>query len=413
MKKICLVLGATLLFASQQAGAESGVVSSPPGGSANAVGPVVSSAEANQQFENQRFTMAAESEMRSRMPVLDKMPLSLTNSAAAPAPGVAGVAFGSNQSGVSPTSFGTAQVPFTTSRVLGGFTNEAQAFPYRQTGKLYMAFGGTTYNYVCSASLIGKSLLVTAAHCVFDYGKKTAGWANKVRFVPAMDGGSQPYGYYESSQYLIPTSYYNGNDTCSVPGIVCNNDLALVHLRNNSKGEQAGVRAGYYGYGWNNYSFATPAASFQGVFGNKPCAAITQLGYPQSHDSGNIMQINTANGCYAPGLNGALKNTQLAGAMTGGSSGGPWHVNFGENAAGASYGSAGTRNVVVGVTSWGYTNIAVKVQGASSFAQNLQFPGSGYGTRGAGNIGKLVYDACDNPAFTAWKLQSRVPSRCR
>lgn len=308
-----------------------------------------------------------------------------------------------------PEAFGTSGIPYTGSRVLGGTTNPAQAYPYRRAGKLYMAIGGNTYNYICSASMIGRSLLITAAHCVHDYGKKGNGWARKVKFVPAKNSTSEPYTFFESSQYLIPTSYYNGTDTCTTRGVVCNNDIALVALRNNSRGQQAGNLTGWFGYGWNGYSYAIPSSNFQGVFGNKRFASITQLGYPGSLDSGQRMQINTAYGALK--ASGNLRNTWLGSNMTGGSSGGPWLVNFGITPSGTQYGSATVRNVVVGVTSWGYTDRRIQMQGASWFGQNREFPNGSYGSRGAGNIGKLVYDACDNPAFSGWKLQSR--GRCR
>lgn len=44
-----------------------------------------------------------------------------------------------------------------------------------------------------------------------------------------------------------------------------------------------------------------------------------------------------------------------------------------------------------GVTSWGYTDVAIKLQGASYFGVNKEFPDT-YGSRGAGNIAKLLYD---------------------
>ena len=274
-----------------------------------------------------------------------------------------------------------------------------------------MAFGGTTFNQVCSASLIGRSLLLTAAHCVHEYGQGRAGWANKVQFVPAKDDSSEPYSFFESTQFLIPISYFEGTDTCdsSAPGIVCNNDIALVALDNNSSGQQAGDLVGYYGYGWNNYSFSTPSSSFTNAFGNNLFAAITQLGYPGSHDAGLKMQINTAYGSYV--AQNDLQNTWLGSAMTGGSSGGPWLVNLGQNASGADYGTSSARDIVVGETSWGFTDNAIKLQGASTFGQNVEFPDSNYGNRGGGNIGKLVYDACDNPELSNWLLQSR--GRCR
>ena len=175
----------------------------------------------------------------------------------------------------------------------------------------------------------------------------------------------------------------------------------------NAFGQQAGNLVGYYGYGWNNYSYSTPAFSFANAFGNNLFAAITQLGYPASHDSGLKMQMNNAYGSYV--AQGNLQNTWLGSAMTGGSSGGPWLVNLGQNAFGANYGNSSVRDVVVGVTSWGYTDGTIQLQGASSFGQNAEFPSASYGSRGAGNIGGLVYAACDDPAV-GWLLQSQ--GRC-
>jgi hypothetical protein len=380
---------------------------------ANGKSETVSSDAATQSYKSQQFNILPDSQLRSRMPVTSSItpgvaPANanalITNSGALPASDIA------TQLGtkiVSPSSFGTSRIPYTTSRVLGGTANPAQTSPYARAGKLYMAFGGNTYNSVCSASMIGRSLLLTAAHCVHEYGRGNAGWARRVLFVPAKTNASEPYRSFESSQYIIPTSYFNGTDTCTVRGIVCNNDVALVALNNNSLGQQAGNLVGWFGYGWNGYSFTIPATSFQNVFGNKLFAAITQLGYPAALDSGLRMQINTAYGAFLG--NGNLKNTLLGSAMTGGSSGGPWLVNFGDNALGGTYGTASVRNVVVGITSYGYVG-GPQLQGSSWFGQNVQFPASAYGTRGAGNIGKLVYDACDNPSLTAWRLQSR--GRC-
>lgn len=177
-----------------------------------------SSAAVNSQYARQRFTMAPASQLQVRTPIASRLPQvsAIATPASAGTPGAAV----SSSSSVSPRSFGTAQVAFTGSRVVGGTAIPAQADPYNKTGKLYMAFGGTTYNYVCSASLIGRSLLLTAAHCVHNYGQGQAGFARRVRFVPAMQNGSQPYGFFESSQFLIPTPYLNGTDTCSTRGVV-------------------------------------------------------------------------------------------------------------------------------------------------------------------------------------------------
>lgn len=389
-----------------------GGTNSPP--ATQSRGQTVSSDTVTQSYTTQQFKTLPANQLRSRMPVTSVAPPANASSSLSTINGQPGAIpssddmFNKSSQEVSPSSFGTSLVPYSTSRVLGGTTNPAQSSPYRRAGKLYMAFGGTTYNTICSASMIGRSLLLTAAHCVHEYGKGSAGWARKVKFVPAKNNASEPDLFYESTQFLIPASYFNGTDTCTNTGVVCNNDIALVALGNNSSGQQAGNRVGgWYGYGWNGYSDATPAGSYQNIFGNKLFASITQLGYPGSFDSGLKMQINTAYGAYYS--TGNLKNTLLGSAMTGGSSGGSWLVNFGDNAVGGNYGSVNVRNVVVGVSSYVYLN-GVQLMGSSWFGQNVEFPNSAYGNRGAGNIGKLVYDACDNPALTGWQLQSK--GRC-
>lgn len=370
----------------------------------------VSSDAVNQPYSGQAFNMLPLNQLRTRLPVDSVKALLSVSANNSLINGTPGVAPSSDQppksnQGISPQAFKTSGFPFSTSRVLGGTTNPAQANPYSRAGKLYMAFGGSTYNYICSAALIGRSLLLTAAHCVHNYGKGNAGFATKVMFIPAQDNSSSPYRLFESTQFLIPTPYFDGTDTCIQTGVVCNNDVALVALNNNAIGQQAGELAGWFGYGWNGYSYTIPASDYRSVFGDKAFVSLTQLGYPGEFDSGVRMQLNTAYGAIF--TSGDLKNTWLGSAMTGGSSGGPWIVNFGEDAAGATYGSGSNRNVVVGVTSYGDTEARM---GSSFFGQNKEYPAADYGGRGAGNIGKLVYDACDNPAVSGWRLKSR--GRC-
>ena len=276
--------------------------------------------------------------------------------------------------------------------------------PYRFSGKLWMRFGSSWY--VCTASLVKKGILVTAAHCVHNYGQRAAGWANEVRWYPAnWAAGGGPWGYYSAQTWRIPAPYYNGTDTCQsgAIGIVCNNDIATVRLAPKGGVHAGTTLGGWYGYGWNGYSFiVTP------IFGNARVAQITQIGYPVAIDYGRQMLRGESFGKYIAltGANGKqLRNTQLGSAMTGGSSGGPWLVNFGTPpvvTGSASLGRAGTtaRNIVVGTTSWGYTALGINVQGASWFGQNAEFPLANYGGRGAGNIGKLMYDTCVSaPAY--------------
>jgi hypothetical protein len=135
--------------------------------------------------------------------------------------------------------------------------------------------------------------------------------------------------------------------------------------------------------------------------GNKQVAQITQLGYPVAFDGGDQMQRTDAVGFLYQA--GNLKNTHLGSAQSGGSSGGPWIVNFGTppvNSGGDNRGFQATQSIV-GVTSWGYVDFAPNKQGASFFGQNKEYPAQDYGGRGAGNIGFLVNSICKQAKFAA------------
>jgi hypothetical protein len=185
----------------------------------------------------------------------------------------------------------------------------------------------------------------------------------------------------------------NGNDTCS--GSACNNDLAVIILAKNASNQFIGdVVGGWLGYAWNNYSFVSSPKT-----ANLAVAATSTLGYPGLLDSGNIMQ--RADGpSYLTTINGALQIWQGSN-FTGGSSGGPWIVNFVSFypmlSGGAVIGSHAVP-AVVGVTSWGSADPnGIKDNYSSRFGQNAQFPSASYGIYGAGNIGKLLNDACSQP----------------
>ncbi|MEJ8572179.1 trypsin-like serine peptidase [Microbaculum marinum] len=315
-------------------------------------------------------------------------------------PGVSGASVGANAESDAanlsePEAFGSSTAPYTTARVavgaLGSSTTNAKtpvtSYPYRATGKLWARWGDSWY--VCTASLVKKGVLITAAHCIFNYGDRAEGWADEVRWYPANYAqNGAPYGYYSHRQLRVPTSYYAGTDTCTQAGVVCNNDIATVVL-NTRDGQYPGNVVGWYAYGWNGYSFKK--SSF---LGNKTTVQITQLGYPLAFDSGYQMIRTDAVGWYYS--SGSLKNTQIGSAQTGGSSGGPWLTNFGTKPSVSSAASLGnkTSQAVVGVTSYGSTTKGYNRQGASYFGQNKEFSGSDYGGYGAGNIGKIMQDTC-------------------
>lgn len=267
------------------------------------------------------------------------------------------------------------------------------SYPWRATGKLFFDIDGEPY--VCSGSMIAPGLLLTAAHCVFEYGMKSgAGWHTNFVFYPGLaDYGV--LGSWTARSEIIPEVYYNGTDNCYQVGVVCNNDLAIIVMNKNAAGELPGTRTSTYGYGWNGYAYITS-------FGRAFLGHLTQLGYPQSFDSGRRMERTDGIGAlWSPG--GGFYNALLGSAQTGGSSGGPWLVNFGTRPSvdyNATLGASSNSNIVVGVTSWGYGSVGNNTVGASWFGQNAQYPSTYTDThghyRGAGNIGFIVSYACSH-----------------
>ncbi|WP_436638378.1 trypsin-like serine peptidase [Microbaculum sp. FT89] len=359
---------------------------------------------------------------RTRTPVVDQRVLDLLKpaGAASGAPAVSGPNGGAESLDVAPMAYGTAGIPYTTVRAAvtrPGYARNKKMVPitsrpYSTTGKLYMKFGGSTF--VCTASLLRKGILVTAAHCISEFGNGPAGFADAAVWYPAMVSGGKrgrPFGRFRAVNIFVPEPYYDGSDTCDplYPGIVCNNDVATIALRKekvrfrNFRGKKKvvtkypGQLVGTYRFGVNGYSYTTLPAEF----GSASAAQITQLGYPVALDKGLQMQRTDSIGFRV--VDGDLINTLIGSAQTGGSSGGPWLVNFGTrpavDATDASLGFASTPNVVVGVTSYGVeTPTNVNYQGASFFGQNVEYPDADYGGWGPGNIGALMMATCTQNA---------------
>lgn len=308
-------------------------------------------------------------------------------------------------------AFGSFGIPYTTTRVqLGnqsalGVTENSRlstTYPYRTIGKLNFSAG------YCSASLIRRSVIVTAAHCIQSFGTGSALFSN-FSFRPGHYGpvgatASQaaPYGTWSATTLVRPGSWADGTDIGC--GAARDNDLAVIALNKNANGQFIGDIVGWMAYGWNNYSFVTSPKT-----GNLHTAAISTLGYPALMDGGNIMQ-RTDGPTYTTTVCNAGQLWQGSN-LTGGSSGGPWVANFsGSNATlsgGAVVGDASTI-AVVGVTSWGSANPnAIKDNYSSQFRQNTRYPNASYGIYGAGNIGSLLNTLCSAAAPGGGTLASQ------
>lgn len=254
-------------------------------------------------------------------------------------------------------------LPFSTSRVdiqkvkPAHPTQLSKSYPYSAAGKLFFKVDGDAY--VCSASLIKPGLVVTAAHCVAGFGENR--FYTNFEFIPAYHNGTAPYGKWKAESVVVFSSYLDGTASC-IDGVVCDNDIAVMRMKPAGK-TYPGNKAGWYGIGVDGYSYSDGHVQ------------ITQLGYPVSHDKGKLMQRTDSVGIVEHDM---LDNTYIGSRQTGGSSGGPWLVNFGQIASldqGIDVGYDALPNVVVGVTSWGWVDAnTYKAQGASPFTSDNILP---------------------------------------
>jgi V8-like Glu-specific endopeptidase len=244
------------------------------------------------------------------------------------------------------------QFPFTTNRAQSFGVNTVNFYPFRAAGKLFFTIG--TASFVCSASLIAPGLVVTAAHCVANFGQQQF-YSNWV-YVPAYINGLAPYGRWRAQSVTILSSYFNGTDPCFQSGVICQDDVAVILLRPQlslTGLTVPGFNTGWFGFGWNGYGF----------FGETGNTQITQLGYPCNLDTCQRMERTDSFG-FRDSL--FSNNTIIGSEQEGGSSGGPWLVNFGQPPLGLQATDL-LRNIVVGVTSWGFVNPQIMEQGAAPF----------------------------------------------
>ena len=268
------------------------------------------------------------------------------------------------QSEIGTMAYGESDIPFSTSRVelSPARADVTRLYPFRAAGRL--SFRTPDGIATCSAALIDRGLILTAAHCVTDYGGPKF---SNFTFVPGYHKGKGAYGAFTSRRVYVSATYANGTDFCEA-GASCDNDFAVIVLNPDSKSRYPGDLAGWFGLGFDGYGFTSAGE-----------AQITQLGYPGSLDNGRQMIRNDSMGYANQGL---ANNTVIGSSMDAGSSGGPWVVNLGKPPVYAiDSGSAADPNIIVGVTSWGYEDGGVYLEQGSSALTSQ-------------NVGRLLASAC-------------------
>jgi V8-like Glu-specific endopeptidase len=173
----------------------------------------------------------------------------------------------------------------------------------KTTGKVFFTLAGT--NYVCSGSSTvsaNNSLVQTAGHCL---NEGPGSFATNFTFVPGYDDGAAPYGQFAAAQLFTSSQWANQGDL--------NYDI------------------GYAVVGTSGGSTLTGAVGAQGVgFNLARNATMYAFGYPQAspYDGSDIAWCN---GPVGADTWGGSSDQGMVCNMTGGSSGGPWFINYTES----------------------------------------------------------------------------------
>jgi V8-like Glu-specific endopeptidase len=171
------------------------------------------------------------------------------------------------------------------------------------TGKVFFTLGGS--NYVCSGSstvAANNSLVQTAGHCL---NEGPGAFATNFTFVPGYDDGAAPYGQFVATELVTSTQWANQG----------NLDYDI----------------GYAVVGTAGGSTLTGAVGAQGVgFNLARNATMYAFGYPAASPYDGT-DIAWCNGPVAADTYGGSSDQGMVCNMTGGSSGGPWFINYTES----------------------------------------------------------------------------------
>jgi V8-like Glu-specific endopeptidase len=193
--------------------------------------------------------------------------------------------------------------------------------PYRTHGKVLFSLGGT--NYQCSATVIrarNKRLVATAGHCVFD--AREGGFARNWMFIPAKDGGSEPFGRWTAKRLATTRQWAQSTRDANINNDDVRFDVAFATMRKRGGRRLqnvVGARGIAFNRGRNGLHF-------------------NAFGYPAESPFGGTQPYVCSSNELGTDSGPPPAATRISCDMTGGASGGGWVIGGGRLNSVTSYG---------------------------------------------------------------------------